>query len=112
MKIISILIAVYLLATTAGAQLYAAEVRVCNKSDLELNNLQVNYRNYRKLNIGECSEYYKDPLAQEYVTVGLNLDGKHLGFRPKSTSFLLGEGKYSYNVSIKAGRLDLETHKD
>jgi hypothetical protein len=91
---------------------YAADVRVCNKSNVVLNNLDVNSWKIPKLDAGECTDYFKNPMAQEYVTVTVRVNGSILGFRPKKTSYLLGEGKFSYQVSVTDDRLQLQTVKD
>jgi len=112
MKNFSLVMVFCLLASSVSTSLYAAEVRVCNKSEFILKNMQVSYRNYPQLSVGECSAYYKDPLAQKVVTIGVKLNGKSLGYRSKGLPILLDEGNYSYNVSINAGNLALETVKD
>lgn len=101
-----------LIAIGAFTKALAAEVRVCNKSEYVLNNLEVNSFKYHKLDIGECTAYYKDPLAQKYVSLGINMDGKRLGFKPKGAPVILEEGRYSYQVLLKTDQLQLETVKD
>jgi hypothetical protein len=99
------------MATTLTAT-YAAEVRVCNKIGAQLNNVYVNNWNYKTLNIAECTDYVKNPMAQEYVAVGVRLDGKSFTYRPTKTSQLLEESKYSYEISIADEKLHLNTVKD
>ena len=101
-----------LLLNIASATLFAADVRVCNEGDIVLNNLDVNSWKIPKLDAGECTAYFNNPMAQEYVTVSVRVDGNILGFRPKRTSFLLGEGKFTYQVSVNNDRLQLVTVKD
>ena len=91
---------------------YAADVRVCNKGNAALTNLDVNSWKIPKLDAGDCTAYFNNPGAQEYVTVSVRVDGNILGFRPKRTSFLLGEGKFTYQVSVNNDRLQLVTVKD
>jgi hypothetical protein len=98
------------MATTLTAS-YAAEVRVCNKTGVLLTNISVDHWNYKILNIAECTDYFKNPLAQEHVAVGVRLDGKSFTYRPSKTSLLLEEGKY-YEISIADEKLHLNTVKD
>ena len=112
MKLIKISLGLSILVVFTASTSYAAEVRICNKSEVVLNNIEVNYWKYRKLDVGECTDYYKDPLAQKNVTIGLNIDGKHLGYASKGTPILLEDGRYSYEISLPSGLLHLETIKD
>jgi len=105
-------ILVFSLALMAACASYAADVRVCNKSSVVLNNLDVNSWKIPKLDAGECTDYFKNPMAQEYVTVTVRLDGTIMSFTPKKTSYLLDEGKFSYQVSVTDDRLQLQTVKD
>ena len=91
---------------------FGADVRVCNKGNVALTNLDVNSWKIPKLDAGECTAYFNNPGAQEFVTVSVRIDGNILGFRPKRTSFLLGEGKFTYQVSVNNDRLQLVTVKD
>jgi hypothetical protein len=101
-----------LFSTAVVSVSYAAEVRVCNRSDAVLNNLDVNSWKLRKLDVGECTDYFKNPMAQEYVPVSITINGNHLSFMPKKTSYLLGEGKFSYQVTVTSDRVQLVTVKD
>jgi len=112
MRYIQRTLAFCLASTIATHGVQAADVRVCNKGDIVLNNLDVNSWKIPKLDAGECTAYFNNPGAQEYVTVSVRVDGNILGFRPKRTSFLLGEGKFTYQVSVNNDRLQLVTVKD
>jgi len=96
----------------ASSTSFAADVRVCNKGNVVLNNLDVNSWKIPKLDVGECTAYFNNPGAQEYVTITTRMDGTIMSFRPKKTSYLLGEGKFSYQVSVSDDKLHLETVKD
>lgn len=98
--------------TTAISALHAADVRVCNKGNVTLTNLDVNSWKIPKLDVGECTSYFNNPMAQEYVSITTRMDGTIMSFRPKRTSYLLGEGKFSYQVSVADDKLHLETVKD
>lgn len=102
----------FLLASTVLSASYAAEVRVCNKTPAVLENFEVNYWKYRKLNSGECTDYYKDPRAQNDVTIGVRINGKSFTYRSKGTSVLLDDGRYSYEISLASEQIHLETIKD
>lgn len=110
MKLIQIFAGFFLFTITFGV--YAAEVRVCNKSEFVLSNVEVNFWKFGTLNVGECSGYYKNPLAQQYVSVSVYIDRKHLNFAPKKTSLILEEGRYSYEISVVNEGLHLETVKN
>jgi hypothetical protein len=110
MKLIRIFSGIFLF--TIAFLVSAAEVRVCNKSEFVLKNVEVNYWKFGTLNIGDCSGYYKNPLAQQYVSVSAYIDKKHLSFAPKKTSLILEEGRYSYEISVVNEGLHLETVKN
>ena len=112
MKVFQITAGLCLVAATAFTTSYAADVRVCNKSDVTLNNLDVNSWKIPKLDAGECTAYFNNPMAQEYVTATVRLNGTIMSFRPKKTSYLLGEGKFSYQISVADDRMRVEAVKD
>src|SRR5438105_3072063 len=112
MRFLRLVASLCLCTLTLFTTSYAADIRVCNKGNVALSNLDVNSWKIPKLDAGECTAYFNNPMAQEYVTVTVRLDGTIMSFRPKKTSFLLGEGKFSYQLSVTDDRLHLQTVKD
>lgn len=112
MKFLGRALVVCSLSVATASVSSAADVRVCNKGNVALTNLDVNSWKIPKLDVGECTAYFNNPMAQEYVTVTTRMDGTIMSFRPKRTSYLLGDGKFSYQVSVTDDRLHLETVKD
>jgi uncharacterized protein YecT (DUF1311 family) len=91
-----------------------SDIRVRNASDTDFKDVVVGDKKYGDIKRGATTEYQHWKTAYRYSFVSLTADDKSLKIQP--VDFVgetpLGEGKFTYILSIENGRLEIRAAED
>ena len=92
----------------------ATEIRVKNGSDVDFKEVVVGGKAYGDIKPGAATEYQTWKKAYRYSSVTLKAGDKPLKIQPIDYvgETPLGDGKFSYILTIKDGRLEIKAEKD
>jgi hypothetical protein len=93
---------------------YATEIRVRNDSKIDFENVIVGGKNYGDIKRGAVTDYQTWEKAYGYSLVSLLADSKPLKFQPDDYvgEAQLGDGHFTYVLTIQDGRLDIRAEED
>ena len=113
MKQVCALLAFILLASAASTS-NATEIRIRNDSTVELKNVVVGDKKYGDIKPGRTTDYQHWEGAYRYSFVSLLANSKPLTLQPIDYvgESLLGEGKFTYILTLKSGYIDIRALKD
>jgi hypothetical protein len=101
----------FMLITSSG---YATEIRVRNDSDVDFKDVVVGGKKYGDIKPGATTDYQTWKTAYRYSPVMLIADSKPMQLQP--IDYLgereLGDGHFTYVLSIREGRLDIRADRD
>ncbi len=111
MKTLSIIAAI-LAATTLGCS--ATNIRVRNDSNLDFKDVIVGDKKYGDIKHGQATEYQPWNQAYRYAFVSLLAASKPKKIQPIDFvgEKFLGEGKFTYVLTIKDDRLQIHAEQD
>ena len=104
----------FLLLATFAFSTHASEIRVRNDSNVDFKDVVVGGETYGDIKQGATSGYQTWKLAYRYSSVSLVAGSKPLTIRPLDYvgEKPLGDGYFTFVLTIKDGRLDFRSEKD
>ena len=93
---------------------HASEIRVRNDSKVDFKNVVVGSKKYGDIKQGATTDYQTWKTAYRYSSVSLLADSKPLKLQPEDYvgETPLGDGHFTFVITIKDGRLDIRAEKD
>jgi len=91
-----------------------SDIRVRNASDTDFKDVVVGNKKYGDIERGGTTEYQHWEIAYRYSFVSLTADSKPLKIQPIDFvgESVLGEGKFTYVLTIEKGQLEIRAVKD
>jgi hypothetical protein len=102
------------LVLSGGLTGYTTEIRVRNDSTIDFRNVVVGGKNYGDIKRGAVTDYQTWVKAYRYSLVSLLADSKPLKIQPEDYvgETQLGDGHFTYVLTIQEGRLDIRAEED
>src|SRR3954467_1852601 len=102
------------LLTSIALTCLATEIRVRNDSRVDFTNVVAGEKKYGDIQQGATTDYQTWKRAYRYAFVSLLADSKLLKFQPQDYvgEIPLGDGRFTYVLTIQDGRLDIRGEKD
>jgi len=93
---------------------FATEIRVRNDSTIDFKNVVVGGKKYGDIKRGAVTDYQTWEKAYRYSLVTLLADSKPLKIQPEDYvgESQLGNGHFTYVLTIQDGRLDIRAQED
>ena len=91
-----------------------SEIRVRNGAGVDFKGVMVGNKEYGDIKSGAITDYQRWKLAYRYSSVSLTADSKPLKIQPIDYhgETPLGEGKFTYVLTIESGQLEIRPVKD
>lgn len=103
-----------LLLTLVTFSTHASEICVRNDSKIDFKDVVVGGKKYGDIKQGATTDYQTWKTAYRYSSVSLLADSKPLKLQPRDYvgETPLGDGRFTFVLTIKDGRLDIRPEKD